>query len=329
MAPNANDDQARAAASLEDSQTDSNGGHADASQEGVFTPVLTTTDWNEEWKALQQSRRHRDEAAEWDKRAETFPVSHGSHSGYVERFLELAGIRPGETVLDMGCGTGAIATPLAKAGHAVIAADFSRGMLDVMEADQRANQVQGVTAIQMSWEDDWNAHGVAPKSVDVAVASRSIATHDLASSLAKLTSVARRRVCITLSSGSSPRIDERLLNALGLQNHLGRDFVYAFNILAHAGVKPEVAYVPSARYETFDTFEEACSAFEAMVRAACSGRVPSADLESAVEKLPRWLEDNLAENPRAGEQGRADTPEKRLRLKEVRVMTWAFLGWNV
>ena len=28
-----------------------------------FTPLLTTTDWNEEWKELQKVRRHADDAA--------------------------------------------------------------------------------------------------------------------------------------------------------------------------------------------------------------------------------------------------------------------------
>jgi len=80
----------------------------------TFTPLLTTTDWNEEWKQLQVARKRADDAAYWDDKAKTFPVKHGSQAGYVEQFLKLAAIQPGETVLDMGCGTGALATPLAK-----------------------------------------------------------------------------------------------------------------------------------------------------------------------------------------------------------------------
>ena len=37
-----------------------------------FTPLLTATDWNEEWKELQKVRRHADDAAFWDKRSATF-----------------------------------------------------------------------------------------------------------------------------------------------------------------------------------------------------------------------------------------------------------------
>ncbi|MFR8830663.1 MAG: methyltransferase domain-containing protein, partial [Eggerthella lenta] len=93
-----------------------------------FVNPLTARDWNEEWKRLQQARRRFDDASYWDKRSATFTTKDAPNP-YVERFLELAGIREGETVFDMGCGTGALSVPLGKRGHKVVAADFSQGML--------------------------------------------------------------------------------------------------------------------------------------------------------------------------------------------------------
>lgn len=307
-----------------------------------FTPLLTTHDWNEEWKQLQKARRNADDAAYWDKRSATFATK-DAPSPYVERFLALAGIRPGESVFDMGCGTGALTLPLARKGHDVVAADFSQGMLDRLReglaedagaesgADGGAAAGPGaegrVRTVYMSWEDDWGAHGVGPASCDVAVASRSIATADLRASLLKLGAAARRRVCITLTTGSSPRTDERVLEAIGIQRDLGRDYLYAFNILASEGIKPEVAYIESTRADTFDSPEQAFDEYAHMVDAS-GALLPAAERDAALGRLRAWLADNLVPNEHAGEPDRKGVPERRLRLREPRKVTWAFIAWN-
>ncbi|MFR7404602.1 MAG: class I SAM-dependent methyltransferase [Coriobacteriaceae bacterium] len=127
--------------------------------------MLTTTDWNEEWKELQKVRRHADDAAFWDKRSATFTTKDAPNL-YVEKFLGYADIRPGETVFDMGCGTGALAVPLGEAGHKVVAADFSQGMLDQMQARLNEAGVRTVFPKLMSWEDDWPAFGVREGMTD-------------------------------------------------------------------------------------------------------------------------------------------------------------------
>lgn len=285
-------------------------------ESSTFTPALTTTDWNEEWKELQVARRHSDDAAVWDEKAKTFPVAHGEQTSYVQQFLQLAGVQPGETVLDMGCGTGALATPLAQAGCHVIACDFSRGMLDAMEDDQRSLGVKGVSTHLISWADDWEAIGLREGSVDVALASRSIVTNDLKASLEKLDRVARRRVCITLPCGPSPKTDTRLLEAAGLSQQLGRDFLYAFNILAAMDKNPEVSYIPSVRIEAFPTFEEARDGFSKIVRDAAAHLVSADELEAALVRLRAWLEDALVED------------ETGVHLPTPRKVTWAFIAWT-
>ena len=293
-----------------------------------FIPRLTNTDWNEEWIELQGARNHPDDASEWDARAATFGSKHGSHGEYVGHFLDLAQVLPGESVFDMGCGNGALATPLALAGHPVIAADFSRSMLDVMLTDQAAKGAEGVTAIQMSWADDWDAFGVTENCVDVAFASRSIITENLKDSLERLDRVARRRVCITLPCSPSLRVDARVLEAAGLGGRLGRDFVYAFNILAGMGIAPEVSYISSSRYDTFDSLEEAVGMYAKMVREAASQLTDPAEITAIEANLENWLSANLVANERAGELGSDDKPEKALRLASPHRVTWAFIAWK-
>ena len=66
-----------------------------------FTPLLTATDWNEEWKELQKVRRHADDAAFWDKPSPTFPPKDAPNP-YSAQFLESADTRSRETVFDSG-----------------------------------------------------------------------------------------------------------------------------------------------------------------------------------------------------------------------------------
>ena len=297
-----------------------------AAAQQPFEPLLTTRDWNAEWKELQKARRHADDATYWDKRSATFGTKDAPNP-YVERFLELARILPGETVFDMGCGTGALSVPLGQAGHTVVAADFSAGMLGVLREELDAHGVTSVFPKQMSWEDDWAACGVGPESADVCVASRSIAVADLEEALLRLTDVARRRVCITLATGSSPRTDERVLQAIGLQSVLGRDYLYAFNILAARGIKAEAAYIESTRSDTFDSLDEACEDLGRMVEDSAAF-VPRAERDAALARLRPWLEGQLVENERAGLPDRKGVPERALRLRDPRTVTWAFLAWD-
>ena len=291
-----------------------------------FTPLLSTTDWNEEWKRLQIARRKADNAEYWDKRSKTFSTKDAPNA-YVERFLALARIEPGETVFDMGCGTGSLSIPLGAEGHKVVAADFSQGMLDVMESELREQRVTTVTPKLMSWEDDWESHGVREGMVDVAIASRSIAVSDMKAALMRLTSVARRRVCITLSTGSSPRMDERILSDIGVRNEFGNDFLYAFNILAGEGILPEVSYIESTRTDTFDSIDDAYEDFSRMTLDAMADK-ESPEARSALERLRAWTDEHVVANPEAGVPDKKGLPQKKLKLDYQRIVTWAFLAWD-
>lgn len=310
---------------------------ANGSVDGLFTPLLTTCDWGAEWVELQKHRRVADDAAFWDKRSATFTTKDAPNP-YVERFLELARIRPGETVFDMGCGTGALTVPLAGAGHPVVAADFSGGMLDVLRQNlKQAHAAAPVNIVQMSWSDRWQDFGVGPASADVALASRSIVTADIRDSLLRLTDVARRRVCITLSTGASPRADDELLAELGLMGRNGRDFLYAFNILANEGIKPEVSYIDSLRDSTFNSREEARESYVRMIDSALgaepdAGTAAYAAFEAertrACRTLDEWLDVHLLHNPDAGKPDRKGVPQGALKVDRPRIISWAFISWD-
>lgn len=287
------------------------------------TPTLLTTDWNEEWKALQVARRSPDDPSWWDGRAKHFRPRE-THP-YARDFLALADLQQGERVLDMGCGAGTLAIPLARAGHPVLAADFSPHMLEVLGEGIAYEEEQGTIAPgsietkRLAWDDDWEAAGMRPDSVDVAFASRSIATRDLAAALMKLDRVARRRCCITLVTGASPRVDPHIMDAIGASVTESRDYVYAFNILVGLGRFPEVSYIASPRRDTFDSLEAGVADFTRMLERGNEHRLP---------ELRQYLAAHMVENPHAGEPGPKGKPQGRYMLDHVRMVRWAFIAWE-
>lgn len=266
-------------------------------------------DWSSAWKEEQASRRPADDSSYWDDRAPSFAKTAGS-SPYADTFLELAQIDQDETVFDMGCGSGTLALPLARDGHHVYACDFSRAMIDLMMQRARLDKVDALIHPELlSWDEDWS-HIMAP-ACDVAIASRSIATTDMESALRKLDFMARRRVCITLTTGLSPRADEVLIQVIGRKVPAYPDCVFAFNILWSMGIQPQVTYIRSARKSDFGSFEEA-------IDKTCE------ILDATPEERTRLIEysaEHLHENHR--EDG-----TRVWEYDHTRITSWAFLCWD-
>jgi SAM-dependent methyltransferase len=130
------------------------------------------------------SETHFDEvAAVYD---ETLPPHVVQH--YLERrtrFL-LAHCPPPATVLDVGCGTGALAARLADSGYDVVGLDASRGMLEVLE--QRAPGIEAVlgSATEIPFADE-----EFDVSLSVATLHHIADPRDVRRALAEMTRVVR------------------------------------------------------------------------------------------------------------------------------------------
>lgn len=283
-------------------------------------------DFEKEWELVQRTRPKPNDAHGWNKRSARYD-NKDAKNAYARDFLKLAGIYDGESVFDMGCGTGTLAIMLAKRGCAVHAADFSEGMLEKLAENARMHDADTIDAFKMSWEDDWSAFGVEDDMVDVAIASRSMAVPRLDEALDKLTRIARRKCCITMTTGAAPYVDSRILSAIGVPAASTKDYLYAFGILAQKGFEPTVDYIYSTRKDTFDSHAEALADFSRMID-RCGTPLTDAERDAAYGRLSAWLEEHIVENPDAGKPDKKGMPEGLLCLDVLRVVSWAFISWD-
>jgi SAM-dependent methyltransferase len=267
------------------------------------------TDWNDEWMRLNDRREAAHDAAFWDRRARDFRGGDEA-SPYVAGFIAFMDLRAGESVLDVGCGSGALAVPLARAGHEVVALDFSAGMLAVLRQRASKDGLQNVTTVHAGWDDDWRAAGVG--SVDVAVASRSLDVRDLRAALEKLDAVARRRVCVTLPA------DGLLYPQLLAHAAVGRPYAkrgdqgLAVNVLRQMGIEAEVRLLEHASASLYESREAALESLRRVV-------APADEREERA--LERYVAEHLVET--TGDDGRPAWKQE----PEVTVH-WAFLAWD-
>jgi SAM-dependent methyltransferase len=219
---------------------------------------VRTVDWNLVWQAQRAKRTlSKRDASFWDGRAASFAKA-ASETGYADSFLTIMHPEAHWSVLDMGCGSGILAVPLAKSVSLVTAVDLSGEMLAILRARCEDEGIDNVKMIQGRWEDDWEELGIGIH--DVAIASRSMVADDLNASILKLDAIARKRIYIVTIVGDGP-YDRRVFDAIGRPLNLGPDYIYNYNMLYQMGILANVAFIEETRNRAYNSPKEA---FESM-----------------------------------------------------------------
>ena len=263
----------------------------------------------------QASTINRDSQAYWNSRAATF--TRNATSDYERWLLDLLALETGEEILDMGCATGTLAVPLARAGHRVHGCDFAEAMLAILDERTAAENLP-ITSHLLAWEDDWEEAGLGQNSVDVAFASRSLMSGNVFSAVRKLDEAARSRAAVVVPDSLLPSRDPRLLTYLGRSARHPRVVREVTRALASLGRIPVFATTRTFRPMRFSSFDEARSDLRRL-----AGPKPFTAREQrlfdAYAEQHFVREDAATTSGKAGEQWVLDCPLP---------VTWVFIGWR-
>lgn len=249
----------------------------------------------------------------------------GEDDCYVEAFLSAMDLSTPKRVFDMGCGTGALALPLARAGHDVIAADFSENMLSILEeaiVEGSPNSLSGkVRTMLMSWDDDWETLGLYRGCVDIAIASRSLSSVHLEERLKKLSRLAKEKVYITINEGFSPHIHLGAMQAMGLKPIRSTHVYDVRSVLDSWGVAYSEQSITSVRRDFFANEQEAFEKLSGMV--AYAHELTEEETVRMLEKLSVWLSDHLKHDKK-----NIHSTVKPYYLDEDRTVRWILFSWD-
>jgi SAM-dependent methyltransferase len=195
--------------------------------------------WNELWKAIFSASPSNVEkecspGAAWDRRAAAYDQYIHEEGEEAREEMELMDLRPGDTVLDMGAGTGRLAVPMAKLVSQVTALDVSEGMLSYLRKNMADAGLSNYSCIRMRWEDVQVGKDVKPHSV--VVAASSLGFYDIKMALEKIDAAATRAVYLSWFAGEWRSPEELLLwNAVFGPMRGGHpgfpDYIHIANIL--------------------------------------------------------------------------------------------------
>lgn len=241
--------------------------------------------------------------ADWDARAPKMRDNGGScsNSRYISDFVAKMDLSQAKTLLDVGCGGGAISLSVAPQLQQVYSLDFSHKMLDVVT--ERANQlnIKNNTNILRSWEDNWDD---IPQC-DICVSSRSSMVADLEPALAKLNAKAKKTVYMTMTV-EKDFIQRDILAAIGRDGIGFPTYIYAVNLLYQQGYRVSVDFLNT----------------EPVVNPT-----PLTDEKSFIDSVI-WSIGTLTENELERLKGYYQNNKKNLISAGSKNRTWAFLAWD-
>lgn len=175
--------------------------------------------------------------------------------------LDAMALRPHHTVLDVGCGSGRLALPMARRVRSVTALDRDAPLLRRLGARAADEAISNIVVRQADWDEIEPPRDIGRH--DIVVASRFTGAADLM----KLDAAAHEAVFVLMFSGPSTRaLHDALLEGIAPpapETAIDTPgFVRLFNELAAAGLDANVLHLPDGFTRRYPSEDAAFADFD-------------------------------------------------------------------
>ena len=216
--------------------------------------TLLQTDCDQLWLEQIRGFNHGEVAAEyWNRRSQTFHCS-WRDSNYAGELISRMDLRPEYSVLDVGCGCGAMAIPLAAKVNRVTALDISPVRLEKLLHKAAADGLDNITALNQ----DWNRVSIGQEihQHDVVLLSRSVPVL-LSETLRKICLAAKLACYVTWRAERSDELEDEIAEAMGKNRPFYPDYSVICRMLSHMGITPRTETFETETEEQFPSLQEA------------------------------------------------------------------------
>lgn len=255
--------------------------------------LIDAIDWDAMW-AHQVALNARNYGGEdgWYERAAAAPLGTET-SDYADQLLSRLEIRWTHSVLDIGCGNGAISAAIAKRARSVTALDSDPRMLAGITHRALSDGLSNIRFVHARWETVEIGHDL--EAHDVVLASRFFPITHLRTFLRRMNEAARELCYLTWTVGGKEE-DQVISRILGMEYHPPPEYGIIYNMLYTMDLHPRMEIFESKGTQTFQSLEEAVNDLSRGYRTAIAFAGKQAEIRS-------WITGSLRE-----EGGRLQRP---------------------
>jgi SAM-dependent methyltransferase len=208
--------------------------------DGVCFDPSYGIDWDDLWRQQLQAASFRTLGADlWNAGAANWgkAMDGALNSNYVDQLLGRMNLSSDMTVLDVGCGSGRLAIPLAKRVRHVTALDQAPAMLELTKQNAEAESVRNIKTVNMDWTKARIGIDVEPH--DIVLSSISVLMLELREYLSRMDRAAKKACYLSWGVGTSMR-DAQVCGVLGEKYRPTPSYVVIYNLLYSMGIMANV-----------------------------------------------------------------------------------------